>query len=153
MAWSEDELRRRLEARAEELGAPLRKLLIDAGIGHDTIDKVPASGRRIDTLIKFASALRWTLADVMGHNMLGRISRELSAKAFASAERIVARLPGEAQTRENLVQLHADIYDALAARQRDGRPIDSETLRAYEEALIAAWEGRAVLPRAPGNTA
>jgi hypothetical protein len=149
MAWSEDDFRKRADARAEELGTPLRKLLIDAGVGHDTLDKVPASGRRIDTLVKVAQALRWTLADVMGHNMLGRISRELSAKAFVSAERILARLPGEAQTRENLVQLHADIYDALAGRQRDGRPIDDETLRAYEEALIAAWEGRAAPPRAP----
>jgi hypothetical protein len=149
MAWSEEEFRRRADARAEELGVPLRKLLIDAGIGHDTLDKVPASGRRIDTLVKVAQALRWTLADVMGHNMLGRISRELSAKAFVSAERILARLSGDAQTRENLVQLHADIYDALAGRQRDGRPIDDETLRAYEEALIAAWEGRGAPPQAP----
>lgn len=149
MAWSEEALRVRLEARAKEIGVPLRKLLADAGIGHDTIDKAPASGRRIDTLERVAVALRWTLADVMGFNMLGRISRELSAEAFASAEKILARLPSDANTRENLVQLHADIYDALVARQRDGRPFDDETLRAYEEHSIAAWEGRAAPPRVP----
>jgi hypothetical protein len=149
VAWSEDELKKRIEARAAELGVPLRKLLADAGIAHDTMDKAPASGRRVDTLERVAAALRWTLADVMGFNMLGRISRELSAKAFASAERIIAHLPSDAQTRENLIQIHADIYDALVARQRDGRPFDDETLRAYEEIQIAAWEGKAVPPRAP----
>jgi hypothetical protein len=149
MAWSEEEFRKRIEGRAEEFGAPLRKLLADAGIAHDTIDKVPTSGRRIDTLERIAAALRWTLPDVMGFNMLGRISRELSAKAFVSAERVLAHLSSDAQTRENLVQLHADIYDALAARHRAGRPFDDETLRAWEEILIASWEGKAVPPQVP----
>jgi hypothetical protein len=153
MAWSETALRARLKARAAELGKPLRALFIEAGIGHDTIDKVPASGRRIDTLEKLATAFEWSLAEVMGFNVLGRISLELSEKAFATAERVISRLRRDEQTREHLIAAHAYIYDALAARQREDRPIDDATLLAYEEMLIRAWEGEgpasAGLPRAP----
>lgn len=153
MAWSEEAFRARLVARAAELGKSLRVLLGEAGIGHDTIDKLPASGRRIDTLEKVATAFGWSLAEVMGFNVLGRIDLELSQKAFAAAERVIERLPRGAHTREYLVAAHAYIYDALAVRQRDGRPIDDATLTAYEEMLIRAWEGQGLatagLPKVP----
>jgi hypothetical protein len=141
MTWSETAFRARLKTRAAELGKPLRVLLAEAGIGHDTIDKVPASGRRIDTLEKIATAFQWSLAEVMGFNMLGRISVELLQTAFTSAERVVSRLPRAAQTRERLIEAQAHLYDVLAARQLDGHEIDESTLRALEEMLIRAWEG------------
>jgi hypothetical protein len=145
MAWSETAFRARLKARAAELGQPYRVLLAAAGIGHDTIDKEPASGRRIDTLEKIAVAFRWSLAEVMGINALGRIDLQLLKEAFASAKRVLGHLPRSAQTDEHLVAAQAYIYDALAARQRDGREMDNATLKAtltaYEEILIRAWEG------------
>jgi hypothetical protein len=153
MAWSEEALKARLVARAAELGKPLRVLLAESGIGHDTLDKLPASGRRIDTLERIATAFGWSLAEVMGFNVLGRIDLELSQRAFAAAERVIERLPRGTHIRERLVEAHAYIYDALAARQRDGRPIDDATLTAYEEMLIRAWEGQgpaiAGLPKVP----
>lgn len=139
-AWSESAFRARLVARAAELGKPLRVLLAEGGIAHDTIDKIPSSGRRIDTLEKIAAALQWSLAEVMGFNVLGRISLELSQMAFAAAERVIARLPRALQQREKLIAAHAHIYDVLVDRQRDGQPIDEATLSACEQMLIRAWE-------------
>jgi hypothetical protein len=147
MAWSETAFRARLKERAIELGKPLRALLADAGIGHDTIDKEPASGRRVDTLEKIATAFQWTLAEVMGHDvLLGRISLELSQMAFASAHRVIARLPVDAQTDERLIEAHAHIYDVLVARQREGEPNDATHLASIEQMLVRAWENAASPP-------
>jgi hypothetical protein len=139
--WSEERFRARLEARAAELGRPLRKLLTEAGIAHDTIDKIPASGRRIDTLEKIAGALNWSLADVMGFGGLGPISLELSSAAFRAAGQVLSSLPREAQTEDNRIAAHAHIYDLLAARARTGQPADEATIAAWIEMLIRAWEG------------
>ena len=147
MAWSEPIFRARITARAAELGISLRQALVDAGLGKDTIDKPPVTGRRIETLEKIAAALGWDLAEVMGYQ--SRISVELSAAAFASAERVLAHFPAAARTRDNLVQLHADLYDLAMARRREGRPLDANVWTAYEEMLVRAWEGKAGSPPAP----
>jgi hypothetical protein len=149
LPWSEEQFKARITARAAELDQPLRKLLAKVGLGHDTIDKLPSSGRRIDTLERIAEALQWSLAEVMGFNVLGGISIELSERAFVAAERALELLPSAARTRGNLVAAHAHLYDRLAARQRDGRPITDEIVDAYVEMLAQAWEGKTT-PPAPG---
>ena len=144
-SWSEQAFQERIEARAQELGQPLSKLLEGAGLGHDTL-KRNVGARRLDTLEKIATALNWDLADVMGFNT--GIDRTLSAEAFAAAERVVSRLPPAEQNRENLIAAHADIYDLLVARRREGRLSDDlavrqETILAYEEMLLKSWSGKA----------
>jgi hypothetical protein len=63
MPWSDEELKTRVAQRASEIGKTMRRTLDDAGLSHDTREKVPASGRRLDTLEKLAGALEWiTLA-------------------------------------------------------------------------------------------
>jgi hypothetical protein len=154
MSWSEEAFRARLDARAEELGRPLRQLLIEGGVGHDTVEKIPANSRMISTLEKIAAAVGWTLPEVMGFGVLAGLSIELSEKAFLIAERVLERAPAELRTRRTLVMLHARLYDALAARQRDGRPIDDEILAAYEEMLIgeiAQSKASDRLPTASGD--
>jgi hypothetical protein len=136
MTWSEEAFRARLDARADELGKPLRQLLIEGGLGHDTVDKVPANSRLVSTLEKIAAAVGWTLPEVMGFSVLAGLSVGLSEKALEVAERVIALAPVEAQTRHNLVVLHARLYDAAVARVRDGRRVDAETWVAYEEMLI-----------------
>jgi hypothetical protein len=134
--WSEEALRARLEARAAELGdKPLRQLLIEGGLGHDTLDKVPSGSRQVSTLEKMAAAVDWTLPEVMGFGVFTGLSAELSEKAFVVAERVLERAPAEVRTRQNLILLHARVYNALAARERDGRPVDDEILAAFEEML------------------
>lgn len=141
--WSEAEFRQRLGARAKELGVPLRQLLAEAGMSHDTIDKTPVSGRRIDTLERCAAACHWSLAEMMGHDVLSRISIELLVTAFQAAQRVLYRLPKHAETEHRLVELQAHIYDALAAREREGRRVDAEIVRAFEDMLVATWADEA----------
>lgn len=149
VGWSEEAFQARLEARARELGQPLNKLLANIGLGHDTL-KRNVGARRLDTLDKIAGALGWSLAEVMGFN--ARIDVKLSGEAFAAAQRVISRLPKEAQSDETFVWAHACIYDLLSARRREGRLSDdpalrAEILRSYEEMLVASWEGRDPRPR------
>ena len=147
MAWSEAAFKERIAARAKQLGISLTQLLAKAGLAHDILDKKPASGRRVDTLEKLADACNWSLAEVMGLDVFGRISQELLKKAFTSAQRVLSRLPQGAQTEDHLIAAQAYIYDALDARRRDGRRIDDATLEAYEEMLIRAWEGKDIFAK------
>jgi hypothetical protein len=149
MNWSEEAFRARLDARADELGRPLRQLLIEGGLGHDTVEKIPANSRLVSTLEKIAAAVGWTLPEVMGFGVLTGLSVELSEMAWDAAERVLERAPAEARTRRTLVMLHARLYDALAARQRDGRPIDDEILAAYEEMLAGEVAQAKVADRHP----
>jgi hypothetical protein len=142
--WSEEAFQARLEARARELGQPLSKLLANIGLGHDTL-KRNVGARRLDTLERIAGALGWSLAEVMGFNP--RIDIKLSGEAFAAAQRMLARLPKEAQTDDNFVWAHACIYDLLSARLREGRLPDDpalrvEILQTIVETMVASWEGR-----------
>ena len=143
--WSEEAFQQRVVARCRELGITPSRLLAEAGLGHDTLKRNVGS-RSLQTLEKIAVVLRWSLAEVMGFN--DRIDRELSAEAFAAAERVLAGLPRAEQNRENLVAAHAWIYDLLVQRRREGRLTDDPTARreivqAYEEMLVASWgEGR-----------
>jgi hypothetical protein len=150
MGWSEEAFRVRLNARAAELGKPLRQLLIEGGLGHDTVDKIPTGSRKVSTLEKIAVAVGWTLPEVMGFSAPLGLSVELSEKAFAVAERVLERAPIEAQTRQTLILLHARLYDALAVRVREGRPADDEILLAYEEMLIGEIaQSKAAVRRRP----
>lgn len=149
MTWSEEAFRARLDARAAELGKPLRQLLIDGGLGHDTVDKIPTNSRLVSTLEKIATAVGWTLPEVMGLGVLAGLSVELSEKAFVIAERVLERAPAEVRTRQTLIRLHARLYDAMAARERDGRPVDDEILLAYEEMLIGEMLQSKAADRSP----
>lgn len=133
--------------RAAELGKTLRTLLAEAGLGHDTVDKIPAVGRRIDTLEKIAVAFNWSLAEVMGFSLLGRISRPLSKLAWGSARRVLSHLPRAAQTDDHLMDLHASVYDLLAERESAGLSMDPDVLTkdvlpSFEKALLHLWEQR-----------
>jgi DNA-binding Xre family transcriptional regulator len=75
--WSETDFRARCRQRAAELGKSHRKLMAEHGIGHDTLDKTPSAGRRIDTLEKIGIALDWSLAEVLGFDVPGKISLHL----------------------------------------------------------------------------
>jgi|HubBroStandDraft_3_1064219.scaffolds.fasta_scaffold00005_2 hypothetical protein len=119
-------------------------MLAEAGLGHDTLSRNVGS-RSLQTLEKISVVLRWSLAEVMGFNH--RIDLELSGEAFAAAERVLTHLPRAAQTRENLVWAHARIYDLLIQRRREVRLPDDpaarrEIVQAYEEMLLASWEGK-----------
>jgi hypothetical protein len=139
--WSEEEFKKRISLRAAELKISVTQLLRTAGVHKDTFFKDVAS-RRLDTFIKLAEACQWTLAQVIGLNVLGRIDLDLSLMAYQTANRVMLRLPREAQNDIRLIAFHGYVYDALVERQQHGRVIDANILGAYEEILFQTWEGR-----------
>jgi len=64
--WSETDFQARIEARIAQLGETETSLLRAAGLTGDEIRKVPKRGRRIDTIIGIAQALRWTVGQALG---------------------------------------------------------------------------------------
>ena len=134
MSWSEAGLKERLASRAKELGKSLRTIYAEAGLGHDTLDKIRAT-RRLDTIEKLATAVEWSLCEMMGCEVL-TISRPLSQRAWQHAKRAVARLPRDAQTEARQVDFHAWIYDWLAARERDRLPTGNASVRLFVNGLV-----------------
>jgi hypothetical protein len=139
MTWSEDEFRRRCQQRAAELGKPLRKLLDQVGLGHDTMDRQP--GRRIVTLQKIAQALDWSLAEVMGFAEPGRVSPDLLEIAHNTAQDALrAHLPpGNPGNARRIIRATARVYNVLQAAQSDGAPIDEHILAAIRRTFGEIW--------------
>jgi transcriptional regulator with XRE-family HTH domain len=129
MTWSDDNFRRRVAERAKALGKSLKQVAEDAGISPDTLEKIPANGRRIDTLEKLAGALGWTLGEIIGYEH--RVSVELLGAAFKVAR---TALRNAKHDETALIEVTAWVYNALTERHlRDGRPLDeiTATLIAY----------------------
>jgi hypothetical protein len=140
LAWSDEEFRARIVARAAELGISLAGLLEAAGVSREVFYKVPISGRRIDTLEKIAAACNWTLAEVMG--LEERPSVELMELALASARRVMAGLPKWARTEQLFAHALTYLYDELVGLRRTGVSPTAEHLKACERILIHAWGSR-----------
>jgi hypothetical protein len=136
LALSEKAMLARCEARAAELGQPLRLLLKAVGLGHDTLSK-DVQTRQVSTLERVAAALHWTLADVLGFP--SGIDVAILARALDTAETVVAGLPRVLQTHERRVLAIAHFYDLIAARQREGEPVSNETIRNWSDSLALAW--------------
>lgn len=118
--WSDKEFRERVSRRARALGKSKRQVCIEAGIALDTLEKIPTSGRRIDTLSKLAAALDWSLAEIMGHPAGERVTAELLGRAFAIAKRGLGRNDDQGR----LIGTTARVYNLLADRRRAGLPLD-----------------------------
>jgi hypothetical protein len=136
LAWSDEEFRARVIARAAELGENLNMLLDRAG-AREAFQKKPATGRRIDTLEKIAEACKWTLAEAMGFS--GPTNCDWLERAYAGAERVIAALPAWARTRRLLIEAQAYLYDEMRDHLQNGDPVDDKYLRACERTLIRAW--------------
>lgn len=147
IAWSEDEFRARVTARAAELGETINSLLERAGV-LEAFRKTPSSGRRIDTLEKIAQACKWSLAEVMGFSE--PLDIDLLIQAYDSSANIVAGLPIWARTTRVRVSAQAYIYAELIDCRQNGIVVDAAHLEACERMLIRAWEQRGN-PEAPGS--
>ena len=75
MQWSDEEFRKRTQARASELGKTLAEIGKIAGIAESYLRKPPAQGRNIAQIFKLASALKMDPAELMG---LRRSDEELA---------------------------------------------------------------------------
>jgi len=75
MQWSDEEFRKRTQARASELGKTLAEIGKIAGIAESYLRKPPAQGRNIAQIFKLAAALKMDPAELMG---LRRSDEELA---------------------------------------------------------------------------
>lgn len=75
MQWSDDEFRKRAQARASELGKSLAEVGKEAGLAETYFRKPPAQGRNIAQIFKLAATLKMDPAELMG---LRRSDEELA---------------------------------------------------------------------------
>ena len=137
MRWSDDAFRARIARRASEIGKTLRQVLKEAGIAHDAIEKIPVSGRRVDTLERLAAALDWSLAQVMGYDPSPWVTPELLKMATQVTRQALRSHPHDDDT---AIEITARVYNVLAARQRDGVPTTEETLQAIAAYISSEWQ-------------
>jgi|SRR6516162_351150 len=123
--WSDKEFRERVALRAKAIGKSKRQILVAAGLALDTLEKIPARGRRLDTLEKISTALGWSLAETMGHDVIGRVTPELLGVAFGIANRGLRYRPHDEAT---VIEITARVYNILADHQRDGIVIDQKMI-------------------------
>jgi transcriptional regulator with XRE-family HTH domain len=138
-----EEMRARVLARAQQLGLSITQLMRRAGISREVWNKKLQGGHRLDTLVKLAQACEWTLPELFGAPPPQQISIELSAKAFATAERLLPHMAPRNRTRERLIEAHAYIYDVLVERERGGLSTDQAVLDSLLQLLIRMWAGAA----------
>ena len=136
MRWSDKAFRERVVARAAELGRSVRSILIEAHVALDIFEKGPTAGRRIDTLEKIADACGWSLAEIMGFQTFERISPELLEQAVKIVRRGLRLVP---DAEEAFAPCLAQVYNVLAARRRDGLPIDDSAISTIEAIVAEHW--------------
>ena len=140
MDWSESDFRDRIEARIRQLGLPETTLLKAAGLSGDEIRKTPKRGRRIDTIVGIARALRWTLGQAIGIQdptlFLDR-EREIDPARLAKALEIVDQALDGAEVPANVLADAASlVYSTLAEAEANGCPPDHEQSRQLIESLV-----------------
>jgi hypothetical protein len=115
MSSSDEEMKARVAARCAELGKSLRGALSEAGLSHETLEKTPAAGRRLDTLEKLARVLDWSLADLLGLEVIARLEPGLLHTALQVVRSSLPHIPEIDPVFSEMVAL---AYNILA----DGHP-------------------------------
>lgn len=135
--WDEAAFQKRVRARLAVIGKSATGAMRDVGEAEWHILKSPKNGRRIDSFIKIARALDWTLAELLGVEPPGRADPRLLEYALTIAqERIPRRLFGAAN-RQAVAEAAATVYEFLAGRVARGEPVYSSTdARALADSLV-----------------
>jgi hypothetical protein len=123
----------RTRARSKELGRSVRSVLTHAGLALDFFHKVPANGPRIDTLEKLATALDWTLGELMGFEGL---DEDIVIATFQVMDIGLVRIPDRQAIQ---AQVFCCVYRVLAAKRREGETIDDRTLFDLARYVGASW--------------
>jgi hypothetical protein len=134
MRWSDEAFRTRVAERARTQGRSVRQVLADAGMSHDTLEKIPSSGRRLDTLDRLAEALDWSLEEIMGFDGMSRhVAPDLLLIAYQMAVRVLRNISDEDP---DIVEVQAEIYDVLIDKRTAGVAITPDLL----EGIASAYE-------------
>ncbi len=140
--WSEPEFQARVAARVAQLGEPEATLLRRVGLSGDEIRKEAKRGRRIDTVVGIARALRWTLGQALGlQDPMLFLDRDLEIDpkkltlALEIAEAVIGDNP-EGQRIGAVADVASLVYSVLSEREAEGLPIDDETMRSVLESTL-----------------
>ena len=83
----------------------------------------PSAGRRIDSLEKIATALKWSLGELLGIVKSGRETPELNPErlsiALQLADRVLRATALENDRQERLAELACEAYGAIVALERE----------------------------------
>ena len=124
MLWSEDDFRKRVEARALELGKSLARVQREAGVAEEYLRKVPRHGRNVAGIFKIANALDINPAELMG---LGKMADEVTLDFIAVQQR--ALLAEMRLMRSEMTEIRDDVrvLTSMAIRQ-DNRAVRMQEL-------------------------
>ena len=123
----------RTKARSKELGRSVRSVLTNAGLALDFLHKLPVNGPRIDTLEKLATALDWTLGELMG---FAGLDEDIVIATFQVMDLGLVRIP-DRQTIQ--APVFCCVYRVLAAKRREGETIDDRTLFDLARYVAESW--------------
>jgi lambda repressor-like predicted transcriptional regulator len=118
MPWSETDFRARVLARADELGKSWPDVARAAHVHPSTLSNSGRNGRMINKIEDIAQALDWSVCEILGCG--------ISLPQLVSAVTLVCR-SRSGLTPERASQV-VRAYEALCARERDGRPVDQSYL-------------------------
>jgi hypothetical protein len=132
---SDEQIKARVAARCAALGKSLRGVLSEAGLSHETLEKPPTAGRRLDTLQKLAHALNWSLADLLGFT---RIEPALLHAALQIVRRALKHIPEDDAA---FSEAAARIYNILADTYPDPRqPPPAAAIASIARVISEDWQ-------------
>jgi hypothetical protein len=140
--WSDEQFCKRVIERLRELGVSQRQVLKEAGLAHDYLQNPPAHGRRLDRIVKLATALNWSLAEIMGLGLNTKVDVNLLTIAYNRTKQAL----GDAQDRDpkQFTNLQALIYNRLLARRADGLVVDDEK---FLDGIVEIWAEQQAIER------
>lgn len=119
--WSDEEFCQRIARRCDELGLSQREVLEEAQVAHDYLQTKPSRGRRLDLVLRLATALKWTLPQIMGIELTGNIDPVILMDAFRHAKQATRKRDTSDAV---LVHIVATLYNVIVDRRAGKRPVD-----------------------------
>lgn len=118
MTWSETEFRERVLERAKAIGKSWPDVASDAKVHPSTLANPGQRGRLINKVEDIATALNWTLCEILGCG--------ISLVQLQRAVTVVSRSRSGLTPERALLVVRT--YEVLCDREREGKPIDESYL-------------------------
>lgn len=140
--WSEVDFQARVEARVKQLGVPEATLLRGVGLSGDEIRKMPKRGRRVDTVLGIAKALKWTMGQALGTTdptLFLERDRDVDPARLMMALRIAEDIVGdnpEGRSPAVIADVASLVYSVIRERDEAGLPVECDVIRSIVSATL-----------------